>query len=311
MRSREMMPMRLKSMILVAVCMAALAGAVAMSAPAWADGAPVCTDCHTDKAEAPDRKGSLHPAVEMGCESCHSDVDATDAPHTFTGAGPKGLMASAPELCYMCHDKTAYTEGAHVHYPASDGLCTDCHDPHNSVEPSLLLERRPDLCYACHEKSQFYGTTIHSPVSLGGCNDCHAAHVSENPKLVNDTGSGLCFGCHSDTEFTRKNVHYPVAEGMCTECHRPHASQSDYLLTRRGNILCRKCHAEVEKSPHAVSVFLPTAGHPVFGRRDPNRRGKVFDCLSCHVPHSSDSVSLFRYPASSVFDLCRYCHKQY
>jgi predicted CXXCH cytochrome family protein len=77
---------------------------------------------------------------------------------------------------------------------------------------------------------------------------------------------------------------------------------------RKGNFLCRKCHAQVERSPHAIIGFS-RVGHPLRGRRDPIREGKTFGCLSCHLPHTSESARLFRYKAQGMFDLCTYCHQ--
>jgi len=41
---------------------------------------------------------------------------------------------------------------------------------------------------------------------------------------------------------------------------------------------------------------------------DPKREGKPFDCLSCHVPHSSAWGKLFRYEAQNTASLCKNCH---
>jgi predicted CXXCH cytochrome family protein len=46
----------------------------------------------------------------------------------------------------------------------------------------------------------------------------------------------------------------------------------------------------------------------VRGRKDPMRPGRTFGCLSCHLPHSSESVTLFRFKAKDMFDLCVNCH---
>ena len=74
-------------------------------------------------------------------------------------------------------------------------------------------------------------------------------------------------------------------------------------------MLCLDCHGAVEKSPHAIKGF-GNAGHPVGKRekKDPKRPDRLFTCGSCHNPHSSDSIRLFRYPAKSTMALCRNCH---
>jgi predicted CXXCH cytochrome family protein len=57
-----------------------------------------------------------------------------------------------------------------------------------------------------------------------------------------------------------------------------------------------------------VAGFL-AEGHPLRGRKDPNRPRRTFGCLSCHMPHTSDNINLFRYKANSMFGLCSYCHE--
>ncbi len=269
-----------------------------------AEEAPDCLMCHPDKAEA----ANVHPAVFMGCESCHALVDATNMPHDF-GGSPRGLAAEPPDLCFFCHDSGMFSGKETVHMPVVAGMCTTCHNPHGSNEAKLLRATKPEVCYECHDKTKFYGPTIHVPVGLGTCEACHEPHQSDNPKLfVGDGTQVVCFNCHDSSAFEGTSVHPPVAAGLCTECHLPHAGQNAFLLLRRGNLLCRKCHADIEKQPHAIMGFSQ-AGHPLRGRKDPIRAGKVFGCLSCHNPHASDSPRLFRYKADSMFDLCTYCHK--
>jgi predicted CXXCH cytochrome family protein len=309
---------------------------------------PDCMMCHPDKASGK----SIHTAVTMGCMTCHSGLDASGVPHR-TGKTRGGLSAEGADLCYSCHDKTAFStknavhapvEGGmclschdphsskfgrlllseqicfechdkagiaskeHVHTPVAGGMCVNCHNQHQSDNDKLLLMPQPDLCFNCHDKMAFYAPIIHLPVSMGMCSSCHSPHQSGNEKLLISSSKDLCFNCHDEINFYRNgSVHEPVKEGQCLICHRPHAGPNDSLVYRRGNILCRRCHSKVEKSPHLVSVFSKT-GHPLRGRKDPNRPGKTFGCLSCHLPHSSESASLFRFKANSTFSLCTYCH---
>jgi predicted CXXCH cytochrome family protein len=81
------------------------------------------------------------------------------------------------------------------------------------------------------------------------------------------------------------------------------------LLLRKGNFLCVKCHSKIERKPHAIIGFERASGHPLRARRDPIREGKTFGCLSCHLPHTSESPRLFRYKADSAYTLCSYCHQ--
>jgi predicted CXXCH cytochrome family protein len=168
-----------------------------------------CLECHSDLT-----KGKVvHAAVQMGCESCHTGVDASAIPHKLTGN--KGLKTNLPDLCYECHSKA---------------------------------------------------------------------------------------------EFTKKDQHAPVAGGMCLSCHVPHSGPNNSLLQKEAVQLCRQCHEDIEQK-HRVMIGSPPHSHPLFALKDPKRKGRRFDCLSCHVPHSSAWGKLFRYEAQNAEGLCKHCHE--
>ncbi len=228
-----------------------------------------CLKCHASLTAG---KKVRHPALDMGCPSCHSGIDAQKVPHKKTTTFSKGLSAEQPDLCYGCHDKAMFSK-KHIH-PAVAMGCTGCHDPHASQNEKLLVSAVPDLCFNCHDKG----------------------------------------------DFSRKNVHQPVAGGMCLTCHNPHSSDSTWLLNKDQLHLCTECHDQIVKGPHAISGF-GGKGHPLGAPKmdkrtkelrpveDPVRKGMPFACSSCHNPHSSDSIHLFRYPAKSSTELCVHCHK--
>ncbi len=168
-----------------------------------------CLECHKDLTEGK----VVHPAVQMGCERCHTGVDASAIPHKFTGA--KGLKTDPPELCYQCHSKD---------------------------------------------------------------------------------------------DFAKKIQHAPVAAGTCLSCHVPHSSTNESLLRKPGVELCKQCHEDIEQK-HRVMIGSPPHNHSLFAFKDPKRKGKPFNCLSCHVPHSSAWGKLFRYDAQNAEGLCKYCHE--
>ncbi len=315
-----------------------------------------CLACH----EKLGKEKVVHAALGMGCESCHSGIEARAVPHTKTNKIAKGLSAEQPELCYGCHDKSKFRKktvhaavgmgctgchnphsspnakllvaplpglcfGCHdkkmfsgkkdIHAPVAGGMCASCHSPHSSDIPKLLLAETPDVCYTCHDKSKFSGKTVHAPIGIGMCASCHAPHQSDNDNLLISTPPDLCYTCHEKAGFTKKNVHAPVAAGLCLECHGPHASEEMALMKKDPFSVCLGCHPNIRKAPHAVSGFQ-SAGHPLGmvkkGQKpqdDPARPGKRFYCGSCHNPHSSDSIKLFRYEAAGSMDLCVQCHK--
>jgi len=238
-----------------------------------------CLKCH---AKLKNEK-VVHAAMDMGCLSCHTGVDASTVPHKKSNAISKGLSAEQPELCYGCHDKAKFT-----------------------------------------------GKNVHPAVSMG-CTGCHNPHSSRNAKLLSVEPAALCLTCHDKTEFTRKRTHSPVKEGMCLSCHSPHASDEMSLLLKKPVEVCLDCHSDVPAKPHAIAGFSSST-HPVgvpkpaTARKnkksdqdpeqkpepetiDPARPGKIFYCGSCHNPHSSDNLKLFRYKARSAMELCTNCHK--
>ena len=234
-----------------------------------------CGKCHSGLTV---RMKVVHPAIDMGCPACHSGIaDVSKVPHKKTTTFAKGLSADQPDLCYGCHYKSKFT--LKVVHPAIGMGCTSCNNPHASNNEKLLAAPVPDLCFTCHDKG----------------------------------------------EFTRKNVHPPVESGMCLTCHSPHSSDQQGLLLKPTYEVCFECHEEVSKTPHAVASFSRggSGGHVLGIPRkdkerkgakerkpvmDPKREGKLFSCASCHNPHSSDSIRLFRYPAKSPMELCANCH---
>jgi len=264
-----------------------------------------CLACH----EALTKEKFVHPAALMGCLLCHSAIDAREIPHKINNTSAKGLSSEQPELCFGCHDASKFT-GKTTHEAVRMG-CTGCHNPHSSKNAKLLLSEQSELCYTCHDKNTFAGRFMHVPVVIGMCTACHAAHQSANDRLLIKEPPDLCYTCHDATDFRRKNVHAPVAAGLCLSCHDPHASRYEILLRKEPADVCLDCHAEIRKQSHVVS-----GGHPLgIGKEDqklddPVRTGKRFYCGSCHSPHSSDSVKLFRYPVNTTFDLCLKCHNK-
>ncbi|MFA5353949.1 MAG: cytochrome c3 family protein [Thermodesulfovibrionales bacterium] len=228
-----------------------------------------------------------------------------------------GISFGAEVDCLLCHE--ALSKGKTVH-PAVLMGCTACHTgidateiPHkktNTVVRGLAAEP-PDLCYNCHDKTIFEKKTVH-PALLMGCTACHNPHATETPRLLLAEPPDICFNCHDKAEFTKQNVHVPVAAGMCTTCHNPHSTDEVRLLNNKAVEVCLQCHADKKDTPHAITGFS-SAGHPIGDKRtvkDPARPDRTFYCGSCHNPHSSDSMRLFRYKADTAFELCVNCHQK-
>ena len=216
-----------------------------------------CLTCH----EALSKEKVVHPALQMGCQACHSGIDAAEIPHKKTNNIAKGLSSEPPQLCYGCHDKKKF-EGKTVHSPVAGGMCTTCHNPHSSKNPKLLVAEAPDLCFNCHDKAEFSRKNVHAPVQGGMCLQCHASiHASNEPALLKKKINAVCIECHANivkaphpVRGVKKDGHPlqgkkdPVRKDKpfsCASCHNPHSSDSPKLFRYAATAkmdLCTHCH---------------------------------------------------------------------
>jgi predicted CXXCH cytochrome family protein len=222
-----------------------------------------CLSCHEDLK----KEKVVHQALDMGCATCHTAIDAKEVPHKKTNTIAKGLSAEQPDLCYGCHDKAKFSKKV-VHAAVGMG-CTGCHNPHSSKYEKLLKAEQPDLCFGCHDKAEFSKKTVHMPVASGGCTGCHAPHSSDNMAFLNKDPLSLCLECHADV---KKKPHAlagfggsghplggprrgdkeppddparPGKKFYCGSCHNPHSSDDGRLFRYKGNSaidLCTHCH---------------------------------------------------------------------
>ncbi len=230
---------------------------------------------------------NVHPAAEP-CDTCHQAIAKE---HPQKKAKTFKLTQEVPGLCAQCHP--TYGTMKSLHSPVKDGMCTTCHNPHDSAEPKLLAQPMKELCASCHpDKSDF--KFVHGPASTGDCTSCHNPHESKNKALTVKEGPALCFTCHIDMQDEiKKKVVHPALEGGCTSCHNPHGSSEKKFFPAEGAGLCYQCHPQIEeKLKSAKSV------HP------PIKTPKA--CASCHAAHASDAPKLL---AKSGKDLCLDCHK--
>jgi predicted CXXCH cytochrome family protein len=264
--------------------------------------APMPDECFICHKNADFIKKSKHPPVAEGkCMGCH------DAHSSET---KKLLLADMPEECFLCHKKEKYISKAKKrhHSPVATGLCLNCHEPHSSAAEKLLLKATPDVCFMCHDGSDFKKEYSHSPVAAGMCMSCHEPHQGDVKKLLLDKSPELCFICHARAGFYKQDQHPPVSAGMCSVCHEPHASKDAALLYYPITDGCLICHPRIDKTPHAAGAFSQV-GHPLKDRKDPKSKYGELSCASCHDPHSSDYINLFRYKARTALELCSACHK--
>jgi len=117
----------------------------------------LCFGCH-DKGMF--TKEVVHPALAMGCSTCHN-------PHASKNAASL-LNEPVGKLCVTCHEKqssgkhivTRFAMGdTHPLTGRADPLkpnrelsCISCHNPHSSPRPRMFVHTSGTLCLMCHKK---------------------------------------------------------------------------------------------------------------------------------------------------------------
>ncbi|HEY6446433.1 MAG TPA: cytochrome c3 family protein [Acidobacteriaceae bacterium] len=231
----------------------------------------LCLTCHKTGLNVPD-KGSRHPALDMGCDTCHTIHKTGPDP---TQENRFHLTKSAPALCLDCHDpKDAALQKAHNNQPFATANCLECHDPHQSAAPHLMR--------------QF----MHAPFEAGACDTCHAPAKDGKVVLTQADVKSLCVTCHDDKakEIANARFPHPGAMGDCTDCHSPHASGEPGLPKTDGVSICTTCHTDI-----ADLGKKPVHHQPAFAQ----------GCGTCHTPHGGDNEKLLRVAGNG---LCLECH---
>jgi predicted CXXCH cytochrome family protein len=252
----------------------------------------LCLSCHTTGLNVPE-KGSRHPALDMGCETCHVTHKTGEAGRLEFDFH---LTKNPPALCLDCHDaKSADLQKAHQNQPFATANCVQCHDPHQSAMPKLMArfvhppfaDKQCELCHApakdgkvvltqadaksicvtCHDDKakQIESAKVQHPGAAGACTDCHNPHASSQPGLPKTNGVDICLGCHTDMAdlLQKKRVHHqPVVKDGCGTCHEPHGGENEKLLrVKDTNTLCLECHGPEAPQPvrlekqHLVAIF--------------------------------------------------------
>lgn len=167
----------------------------------------LCYGCHDQSIFA---KKDVHPAVGMGCTSCHD-------PHSSKNT--KLLKSKPPNLCFTCHDKAGFTKKT-VHPPVASGKCLTCHTPHASDDMALLMKKPVALCLQCHPDAY------------------HGQHSSRQPPVSEQA-------TRSADELRLQDPMRPDKPFYCGSCHNPHSSDGPLLFNfnaRSSNDLSVRCH---------------------------------------------------------------------
>ena len=253
-------------------------------------GENLCLQCHNIGVNVP-AKGSRHPALDMGCDTCHVMHKTGDSQQPEF---KDHLTKATPALCLDCHDaKDPALEAAHKGQPFEKADCVTCHNPHESARPKLMqafvhmpfgdgqcdtchqpakdgkvvltAASSKELCLTCHadKGKEIEDAKVPHPGAMGDCTDCHNPHASGQPGLPKTDAVNICLGCHTEiAELAKKKVHHqPAFEQSCSICHTPHGGNNEHLLrVSSPNALCLECHGpEARPTPVAneplVTIF--------------------------------------------------------
>ena len=232
----------------------------------------LCLSCHKIGVNVPE-KGSRHPALDLGCETCHithKTGEAGKAEFDFH------LTKASPALCIDCHDpRDASLQKVHEDQPFGTADCLQCHDPHQSNAPKLMAK------------------FLHPPFADKQCEVCHAPAKGGKVVLTQPDAKSLCVTCHEEKakHIETAKVQHPGAAGDCTDCHNPHASQQPGLPRTNGVNICLSCHFEQAEQ----------------GKKSHRHEPAYFEgCGTCHNPHGNDNPKLLRAATSNA--LCLECH---
>jgi predicted CXXCH cytochrome family protein len=197
-------------------------------------------------------------------------------------------------LCFTCHEDIANRlKQPHRHAPVAAGNCTACHDPHGSPYRFQLPADGNRACTTCHEDigQALAEARVHTPAATS-CQICHDPHAASRPSQLRAPGNTVCLACHVDAPVDTALIDDGMLFG-------PHPSEDVKRLVATGPRILLDA---------SLLSGHPTIAHPVDARQDPNQKGRTLGCASCHNPHGSPGVKLFRFGATSVSSLCVRCH---
>ena len=159
-----------------------------------------CLSCHTT-TQMDFHMRSAHP-LEVGAVSC---VDC----HKLGMAEKPEFAVGFNWTCQGCHDDQAgpflYEHPVTYNHLVDGGGCTECHNPHGSVNDRLLKEPRSGLCLQCHSIPPGHMTNHSGLGAKLDCVTCHTEiHGSYESRLFLDPDLGIklfpdCYqsGCHT------------------------------------------------------------------------------------------------------------------
>ncbi len=210
-----------------------------------AENSARCLRCHSTSETQMLFNRSLHHLAGVGCEQCHSAHLLVTPAETATAKLRAAqehffqvptlpeenrwlheslLRRKQPELCFGCHATVQAKFALPTHHRVPEGFmkCTDCHNPHGTLNPSQLRKVNFEVCTTCHTEKRGPWVYEHPVARVEGCTACHQPHGTvERHLLLRTEGRFLCLQCHVDPQAA--NVPHGrlgfQTLGDCTRCH--------------------------------------------------------------------------------------------
>ena len=162
-----------------------------------------CMTCHITSQQQETFAHSQHAAAGVSCNECHAAhlvkevkdqskgsltyaqaafFQVPQLPETVRWLHSSLLKQSEPNLCFTCHGNIQAQFALPVHHRVPEGLmkCSDCHNPHGSINRASLNATHWETCVKCHVEKRGPYVYEHAAVRVEGCVVCHNPHGSTN-----------------------------------------------------------------------------------------------------------------------------------